>query len=90
MKQLLFSTIALKTNTKVVIDAKDILESSLTNNIVLVTSYLSFEKLNQAPLPISNETLKSYLKVHVDKGANMLRTSFTGPSEQSVVQLENQ
>lgn len=77
----MFSTIALKTNTKVVIDAKDILESSLTNNIVLVTCYLPFASLNQTPLPISNETLKSYLKVQIDKGANMLRTTFTGPSE---------
>ena len=77
----MFSTIAIKTNTKVVIDVKDILESSLSNNIVLVTSYLPFAALNQTPLPISNETIKSYLKVQIDKGSNMLRTTFTGPSE---------
>lgn len=78
VKQLLFSTIALQTNSKVVLDAKNILESSLTNNLVLVTSFLP---LNSAAVggvtPVSGQNLK----ISVDKGANLLRTSYGGSSD---------
>ena len=83
MKQLLFSTIALQTNSKVVIDAKNILESSLTNNLVLVTSFLP---LNYNSPAITAQNLSTV----IDKGANFLRTSVAGASSQSIIQLEYQ
>ena len=72
----------MQTNSKVVLDAKSILESSLTNNLVLVTSFLP---LNSAGVGGSNQVSGQHLSISVDKGANFLRTSFNGASGQSVI-----
>jgi hypothetical protein len=66
---MIFSTIACKTSSKTLIDPQNSSECSLTNNIVMVSSYL--------PIQPSNSQ-QNNIQVSVDKGANSLRTSLVG------------
>lgn len=45
VKKLLFGTTLMKMNQKVIVDPQSIEESSLTNNLVLVTSYVDVKEI---------------------------------------------
>lgn len=65
VKNLFWSTICLKTQTKVVIDPQNLQESSLSNNLVMTTGIAS---LNDIQNP----------KIIIDKGSNILRSNYVG------------
>jgi hypothetical protein len=65
VSNLFWSTICLKTQTKVVIDPSSIQEASLSNNLVMVTGVAKLNSLTQP-------------KIQIEKGANILRTNYGG------------
>ena len=66
---MIFSTIACKTSSKTLIDPQNSSESSLTNNLLMVSCYKALD---------SNSADASAIQVSVDKGANTLRTTYAG------------
>lgn len=57
-------------------DPQNIQESSLSNNLLMTTGFKNLK------MPSEN------IKIAIDKGANILRTSYGGAQSQSVIQLE--
>ena len=80
-------------NSKVIIDPQSQEESSLTNNLVLVTNYfpmkLYFESKSQRGGEAKPLNLNKIASI-TDKGSNFLRCSYEGCQAQSMVQLEFQ
>lgn len=71
-------------------------ESSLTNNLVLVTSYIPIgeffnsrtsDQIGEEGNQVATLNLQKIAST-VDKGSNFLRCSYEGCQAQSVVQLE--
>lgn len=73
VKKVFWSTIAFKSNSKVVIDPRNLQESSLSNNLLLTTGFMV--------LPYREDQIE----LSIDKGANILRTSYMGAQSQSVI-----
>ena len=59
------------------IDPSSIQEASLSNNLVMTSGIAPLNALTQP-------------KIHIEKGANILRTNYVGAQPQSVIQLEYQ
>ena len=78
VQKVFWSSIAFKSNSKVVIDPRNLQESSLSNNLLLTTGF--------STLPYRQEQIQ----LSIDKGSNILRTSYMGAQSQSVMQLEYQ
>lgn len=97
VQNLLWATVVIKTKTKVMIDPKSAHETSLSNNLVLVTAFLPLSQdafdLFQGPTQIvqqQTQFMQDKIGLAVDKGANFLRTSSQGALPSSIVQLEYQ
>jgi hypothetical protein len=65
VKNLFWSTICLKTQSKVVIDPQNLQESSLSNNLVMTTGFAPIGALQN-------------ISVSIEKGQNILRTNYVG------------
>ena len=83
----------MKMNSKVIVDPQSLEESSLTNNLVLVTSYVQIgEFFNSRKSDAIGEESNQVATLNpqkiastVDKGSNFLRCSYEGCQAQGVV-----